>query len=267
MKSLTIEVPDSTYESLLGGCAADEVAMGHLASAAVAKYLHEDAEWFGLPSYPPRDTGIPKSAPLSSIPLQYGDLGVGITAVRERVVIMENHLYRLGPHGLAVEIAEGSNLPYAMIVNFNAENLRNDFGASSIEDLVNHCEVLRLGKNMFYALRVDGTFRSITLGSSLTLRSLDHTAEAEWPPRTHRLEDVKGTLIGFWSSRFTGSVCTPGYHFYFLSGERNCGGVVVDCAAVGLRMLGMPVTHLRLICPDTPVKRERGPSLAQVSED
>src|ERR1700694_5488414 len=135
MKSLTIEIPDSTYESLLGGCIADEAAMSHLVSTAVANYLYEDADWFGAPSYPLREPGISRCAPISSIPLQYSDLGVGITATREPVVIIENHFYRLEPHGGAAEIAEGLDLPYAMIVNFNAENLRNDFGASSIEDL------------------------------------------------------------------------------------------------------------------------------------
>jgi len=252
MKSLAVEIPESTYESLLGGCIADEAAMSHLVATAVVNYLHKDGEWLGAPSYPLPEVGRYGYTPISSIPLQYNDLGVAITAARELVVIIENHSYRLGPHGEAVEIAEGSNLPYAMIVNFNAENLRNDFGVSSIEDLVNHCEILRVGKNVFYALRVDGTFRSITLRSSFARRSPDHAAEAEGLLGTHRVEDVKGTLIGLWSSRFTGSICTPGYHFYFLSSERDCGGAVVDCAGVGLRMLGMPVTGLRFIRPEAP---------------
>jgi acetolactate decarboxylase len=252
MKTLTVEIPDSTYESLIGGHIADDAAMSLLVSSAVTNYLHGAAGWINAPSYQLRETGRSSSAPISSIPLQYNDLGVGVTATRDKVVIIENRLFRFEPQGRAVEIIESVDLPYAMIVNFSAENLRNDFGASSIEELVSHCEALRAGKNVFYALRVDGTFQSITLRSTFARLSPDHAAETEGVLRTHRVKNIKGTLIGLWSSGFTSSACIPGYHFYFLSDERECGGAVVDCAAVGLRMLGMPVTGLRFIRPDTP---------------
>src|SRR6202041_404196 len=101
MKSVSVEISDSTYESLFGCGIADEAAMSLLLSAAITNYLHEVAGWFNPPSYPLRETGKSLCSPVSSIPLQYNDLGVGITTAYEAVVIIENQLFRLGPNGRA----------------------------------------------------------------------------------------------------------------------------------------------------------------------
>lgn len=229
MKPLTANMSNSTHESLLhAGAATNSI---------------------GAPSHPLRDTDTHVADSVSAFSIHYNDLAVGLAATGETVVLIHNHFFRISSEGVPIDMQSGEGVTHAMIVTFDAEHLRNDFAVSGIEDLVDHCETLRAGKNIFYVLRVDGQFRSLSLRFSPNPQTSQHVAKGHLSADTRVVEDVDGTLIGIWSSRFTSGVCAPGYHFYFLSRERDCGGFVVNCSASGLRMLGMPVTSLRLIRP------------------
>lgn len=252
MKSLAVDVSNSAYDSLLGAGAVDQTAMSRLVEAAIVNYVREDVSWIGAPSYPFRETWNHALNSVSAFSINYNDLGVGITATRETVVILEGRFFRVSSKGVTIEMEERQEVRHAMIVTFDAENLRNDFEVSGIEELVDRCEKLRAAKNIFYALRVDGEFRSLTLRSAPCPQVPQHPAAGQHSVHPRIVENVEGTLIGIWSSRFTSNICAPGYHFYFVSRERDRSGSVIDCSASGLRMLGMPVTNLRLLGPDSP---------------
>jgi acetolactate decarboxylase len=39
-----------------------------------------------------------------------------------------------------------------------------------------------------------------------------------------------GTLVGFWSPPYASGIEVAGYHFHFISDDRQVGGHVLDCA-------------------------------------
>jgi len=251
MKTLTVDVSNSTYDSLLGAGVSDRAAMNLLVETAIATYVRGDASWTGIPSYPLRETMNHAVKSVSALSINYNDLGFGITANGETVLFIENRIFRVSSEGVSVEMEDGQEVGHAMIMTFDAENLRNDFEISGIEELVDQCEKLRAGKNIFYALRVDGIFRSLKVRSAPGCQVQQHAAAGRQAVDPRIVENVEGTLIGMWSSRFTSNICAPGYHFHFVSRDRDRSGYVIDCSASGLRMLGMPVTNLRLIHPDS----------------
>jgi acetolactate decarboxylase len=267
MKSIAIEISDSTYHKIRCLGSTDVGSVNRIAAAALADYLHGDVGWLGAASYPLRKSGQSTHIPMSAFTLYLQELGIGMTPPGAPVVILDGHLYRIGANGTAVQITEDVSVPYSMMVNFEAETLRNDFEGASIDALVDHCESLRAGSNVFYVFRVDGRFRNITVRSALASRGGVHSNGNSAAGSTNRFEDVQGTVIGFWSSRFTSTVCAPGYHFYFISPDEGRGGVMVDCSATGLRMLGMPVTRLRIIRPDGPDHSSAGDPTEIVEDD
>jgi acetolactate decarboxylase len=61
--------------------------------------------------------------------------------------------------------------------------------------------------------------------------------------------DVTGTLVGFWSPRFSETFGIPGYHFHFLSDDRTQGGHLLECSASRLRLRAERLTELHLALP------------------
>jgi alpha-acetolactate decarboxylase len=250
MKSISIEISDSTYERISSLAPTETDSINRLVAAALSDYLYGDPGWLGAASYPLFDNQQPTHVPISTFNLHLLDLGIGITAEHALAVIVDGDIYPIGANGRVVVTAEDVTVPYAMMVDFEAETSRNNFESASIDALVEQCQSLRAGTNIFYAFRVDGTFHQVTVRSALARRGTYHAGSSNPAHGCEQFEDIRGTIIGFWSSRFTSTVCAPGYHFYFLSDDEGCGGVIVDCAGTGLRILGMPVRNLRLIRPD-----------------
>ena len=58
-----------------------------------------------------------------------------------------------------------------------------------------------------------------------------------------------GTLVGFWSPRFSETFGIPGYHFHFLSDDRTQGGHLLECSASRLRLRAERLTELHLALP------------------
>src|SRR4029077_7326983 len=64
-------------------------------------------------------------------------------------------------------------------------------------------------------------------------------------------ENVNGTLVGIWSPGFAGSFTVPGYHFHFLSADRQKGGHLLECKVSGLPLKGCAMNEMHVSLPET----------------
>ena len=62
--------------------------------------------------------------------------------------------------------------------------------------------------------------------------------------------DLEGTLVGLWSPGFSSAFSVPGYHFHFLSADRQHGGHLLDVAADVLRLQVEALTDFHLALPE-----------------
>jgi len=65
------------------------------------------------------------------------------------------------------------------------------------------------------------------------------------------VQDVYGTLVGLWSPGFAGSFSVPRYHFHFLSSDRQKGGHVLECQALGVEVAGCAMNEMHVSLPET----------------
>src|ERR1700750_110130 len=207
MKSIAIEISESTHERISSLATTETGSINRIVAAAVADYLYGDLGWLGAASYPLFENQQPTYVPLSTFNLNLLDLGIGITTEHALAVIVDGHIYPIGTNGRVGGPTEDVTVPYAMMVNFEAETLRNNFESASIDALVEHCQSLREGTNIFYAFRVDGMFHQMTVRSALARRGTYHAGSSNPAHGCEQFEDIRGTIIGFWSSRFTSTVC------------------------------------------------------------
>jgi acetolactate decarboxylase len=63
--------------------------------------------------------------------------------------------------------------------------------------------------------------------------------------------DVQGTLVGLWSPGFTSAFSVAGYHFHFLSADRQHGGHLLDVEVDRLQLKVEALTSFHLVLPET----------------
>jgi acetolactate decarboxylase len=68
------------------------------------------------------------------------------------------------------------------------------------------------------------------------------------------LEQIGGTMVGFWTPSYASSINVPGYHFHFVSDDRRHGGHVLENGELQAQQLTVEVqreSDLRLVLPQT----------------
>jgi acetolactate decarboxylase len=113
------------------------------------------------------------------------------------------------------------------------------------------CDSFRRSGNIFYAIRLDGSFKSARTRAvnppELGTRLIDAAkAQSEFT-----FADIEGTLVGLWSPGFTSAFSVPGYHLHFLSADRKHGGHLLDVTADALRLRIEALTDFHLALPES----------------
>jgi acetolactate decarboxylase len=65
------------------------------------------------------------------------------------------------------------------------------------------------------------------------------------------LKQLRGTLVGIWSPAFAASFSVPGYHFHFLSVDRQSGGHVLECRASEVEIDACAMNEMHVSLPET----------------
>lgn len=102
-------------------------------------------------------------------------------------------------------------------------------GSYNLTELEKRLEGQLPTKNLFYAIRIDGTFDRMTTRSvsaqSMPYPSLEEALENQ---TVSDLGPIAGTVVGFMSPDYFQGLCATGYHFHFVDGNRSRGGHVLD---------------------------------------
>jgi len=186
--------------------------------------------------------------------LRHGDFGVGtLDHLDGELIVLDGAAYQVRGDGKVLGAAPDRSTPFAVVTPFLPDGELPCPRADSLAELDAGLSAALPQKNHFVAVRVDGRFASLTLRSvprqEPPYRPLDEVAKAQsvWT-RT----DQAGTLVGIRSPAWTGGLNVPGYHWHFLSADRQVGGHVLD-----LRVLEAKVRYA--LCPDWEVKLENSP--------
>jgi len=160
-----------------------------------------------------------------------GDFGLGtLNGINGELVILEGQAYNVAPGGAAAIPADSSLLPFGAVTFFEQDTTLN-LGAISSMDALNRAVVDQLpSKNLFYAIRIDGTFSKMK-ARAIAKQQPPYAPLAEVVKKQVVVElSGKGTLVGFYSPKFVKGVGVPGFHWHFLTENRQQGGHVLDCA-------------------------------------
>jgi len=162
--------------------------------------------------------------------MEQADFGIGtFDGIEGEMVLLDGKMYQvIAPQNIATP-GEDIMIPYMTATMFDADIYKSKGTVENLEALKKELDGLILHKDSFYAIKLDGTFKKIKLRSvpkqSEPYPSLEEVIKKQI---IGDYQNIKGTLVGFWSPEYSGNIIFAGYHFHFISDDRSIGGHVLE---------------------------------------
>jgi acetolactate decarboxylase len=138
-----------------------------------------------------------------------------------------------------------------MVTHFVADRTFTLPPVASFDELTAALDSQRDSANHYFAFRVEGTFPTMHVRAACKVPEWTPLAEATALQAEWNVEDLQGTLIGFWSPPYTAHFDVPGYHFHVVDEARRRGGHVLACATGALTVGVQRLEQLIVALPET----------------
>ena len=194
--------------------------------------------------------GIYSGSIPSSVLLEHGDFGLGtFEDLDGEMVILDGEIYQITER--VRHRTDEFRVPFASITHFRAKSSFEIDNVACLKDIELACDQERISDNLFYALRLDGIFETIHARAVHTVPQNTRLLDAAKTQSEFHFENIEGTLVGFWSPRYSSSFSVPGYHLHFISKDRTKGGHLLDCSARKLKACLQVLSEFDIRLPDT----------------
>lgn len=183
---------------------------------------------------------------------RHGDFGLGTFAGLDgELIVIDGHCFRATASGSVGEVDEDCEVPFAVVTRFTPDVAHTIDTVPDLKSLETELDLVRPSENLFVAIRADAVFDSLALRAACPARTGEGLLEATRHQSEFTLTDVAGTLIGFWAPDYAQAVGIPGYHFHFISTERDQGGHVLDARGEMVEVGVQTESSIHLAIPET----------------
>jgi acetolactate decarboxylase len=187
--------------------------------------------------------------PLSRI-RQHGDFGLGtFDNLDGEMVMLDGRVYQIAGDGQVREVDEDATTPFACVTFYTPishDDLDEELSYAAFQDWLLQ---LLPSPNLFYALRIEGSFAAVRVRSVPRQENYRPLVDVAADQPVFAFADVEGTLAGFFSPAFLASLSVPGLHLHFLSADRRQGGHLLECRPRRVRVGVQFIATLELGLP------------------
>jgi acetolactate decarboxylase len=243
MPRLNVVLPASIDSALRDAAKIRGTSIDSLASAALGEYLQSrDHRMYQISTSTALVEGVDKGAVSSRTLLEHGDFGLGtFENLDGEMVVVDGAIYQVRGDGSVTHREDDFQIPFAVVTCFRQEKNFEAGVITCMKDLELACDLQRESDNLFYGLKVEGTFETVHARAVSGTAPGTRLVDAAKSQKDFHFDNTDGTLVCIWSPRYSSSFNVPGYHFHFISKDRTKGGHVLDCSAkalsIGLQML------------------------------
>ena len=185
-----------------------------------------------------------------SVIKQYGDFGLGtFDNLDGEMIMLDGNIYQITGDGHVHRLDETACTPFACVTFYQPATHDELTVESSYEDFMGWLEKLLPSPNIFYAIRIEGEFSNMKVRSVPKQESYRPLVEVAKDQPVFEFESIKGTLAGFFTPSFMGSLNVPGWHLHFLSEDFQHGGHLLSCRAKSVRAGVQFINSLQLGLP------------------
>ena len=162
--------------------------------------------------------------------LKYGDFGIGtFDHLDGEMIILDREIYQVKADGKVYRPDRSITTPFASVCNFSTDETINFKSGISFQDVQKILDEQIPNQNLFYAIKIQGTFtRMHTRSVPLQAKPYPPLAEVTKNQPEFRMKNVSGTIVGFRCPPFVKGINVPGYHFHFISDDREYGGHILN---------------------------------------
>lgn len=148
------------------------------------------------------------------------------------LVGVDGEWYLIRVDGRAYPVAGNATTPFAATTFFNPDLFLVTSEPMNLTSLGRCLEAELPSKNLFYAIRMDGTFpRVVTRSVPAQERPYPRLADVTANQMVFTFENVTGTAVGFWTPALAKGINVPGYHLHFITADRTAGGHLLEMVA------------------------------------
>jgi acetolactate decarboxylase len=156
-----------------------------------------------------------------------GDFGLGSESkLKGELIVLDGIFYSVNAEGKARVMTNDDSIAYAALKSFRSDFNFKAERISSIKDLEKSLAE-RIDQNAFAAIKIQATFRTIRFRSfeeqTAPYRPVDKVPEIKF-----ERENIKGTMVGFYTPTSAEVLNSPTFHFHFMDDQKTTGGHVLD---------------------------------------
>ena len=162
---------------------------------------------------------------------RHGDFGIGtLNAIDGEMLGLDGNYYRINVEGVANLVDDSMKTPFAVVTLFKPDKTFSLGEVKDYKELKQRLDNQLPTKNIFYAIKIEGTFKYIKARSVprqnkpyLPLKEVFKTQNI------YELRNVRCTFVGFRCPVFVDGINFPGHHFHFITEDRRAGGHIFEC--------------------------------------
>lgn len=184
---------------------------------------------------------------------KHGDFGLGtLNDLDGEMIGLGGVFYQVKSDGKVSVVPDDARTPFAAVTFFEPDRnltLTKTLGCNELES---YLETLFPSKNIFYAVKIEGSFDHVKT------RSVPRQKKP-FPPLTEvvkhqsyfEFDHTKGTMAGFWFPAYMKDINVAGFHLHFITDDKQAGGHVLDCTVSSVKIEIDYSRDLDLSLPET----------------
>lgn len=161
---------------------------------------------------------------------KYGDTGSGtFEGLDGEMIELNGVIYHIKSDGKVYIPNDSEKVPYSVVTDFKVNKVLFINESMNYVELQQYINSTLPSKGLVYAIKIIGNFDYIKVRSPQEQnKPYPNLTEALKTQGIFNLNNVNGTMIGFWYPSSASSININDYHFHFINDERNAGGHVLD---------------------------------------
>lgn len=182
-----------------------------------------------------------------------GNFGIGtFDHLDGEMLVMDGKVYQARSDGMVIEMPNDAKIPFATVTMFKPDVETESNASLDFAGIQAELNSKLPSPNLFYAVKMEGKLSYVKIRSvrrqEPPYRPLLEAAkdQAVW-----ELNDVEGTVIGFKVPDFAQKINVPGYHFHFMSKDRQKAGHILDMRTESVKVAVDTLPTFKMALPNS----------------